>query len=429
MAEVKIIEAKLKIPKLVRVAAYTRVSSEKDAMLHSLANQVSFFSKFIQANDIWTYVGVYSDEAKTGTKDDRPGFQKLIEDAKAGKIDIILTKSVSRFARNTVTLLKTIRELKDIGVDVYFDEQKIHTNSNEGELLLSILASYAQEESRATSENTLWRVRKNFQEGKLYGGGDCYGYKVENGKFTIVPEQAVIVRRIFDLYLEGYGCTKIAKILCDNNIPSMLGGLWNYSSVYRIIKNENYTGDLILQKTYRENHLTKKKRMNNGEKAFYINEDDHEPIITREIFNKAQEILNKRKFIQGPTNKHLFARLLVCGECGKTYKFKKTKYNPKYECTTYNSLGKKYCSSKGISEEEIIARTKEILGVDEIDDAFVLEMIESIVIHANGTLEYRMRNGDIKTTTWQVRSRRNSWTPEMKEQARQKALKQNRRGV
>lgn len=184
MAEVKIIETKKELPKSIKVAAYARVSSDKDSMLHSLSNQVSYFSKLIQENDNWVYVGVYSDEAKTGTKDNRVAFQRMIQDAKDGKIDVIITKSVSRFARNTLTLLETVRMLKDIGVDVYFQEQNIHSNSNEGEFLLSILASYAQEESRSCSENTLWRVRKNFEEGKLYGGRDCWGYKIVDGKLT-----------------------------------------------------------------------------------------------------------------------------------------------------------------------------------------------------------------------------------------------------
>lgn len=298
MANVKIIETKKELPKSVKVAAYARVSSDKDSMLHSLSNQVSYFSKLIQENDNWIYVGVYSDEAKTGTKDNRVAFQKMIQDAKDGKIDIIITKSVSRFARNTLTLLETVRMLKEIGVDVYFQEQNIHTNSNEGEFLLSILASYAQEESRSCSENTLWRVRKNFEEGKLYGGRDCWGYQIENGKLTIVPEEAKLVKRIFELYIAGNGDTKICKILNNEGIKSREGGLWIKGSIRWILTNPNYTGDLVLQKTYTENHITKRSKINKGEKQKYINENAHEPIIDKVTFELAQKIRKARSTLR-----------------------------------------------------------------------------------------------------------------------------------
>lgn len=184
-----------KLPKKLRVCAYARVSTGKDAMLDSLANQVSYYSKYIQSKKEWLYVGVYSDEAISGTKATRPGFQKMINDAKNGKIDLIITKSISRFARNTVTLLETVRELKAIGVGVYFEEQRIQTISKEGELMLTILASYAQEEARSVSENMKWRVRKNFAEGIPYKL-TILGYRLTKGKITIVPEEAEIVKLI-----------------------------------------------------------------------------------------------------------------------------------------------------------------------------------------------------------------------------------------
>src|SRR5574344_1421578 len=165
---------------LTRVAGYARVSSGKDAMLHSLEAQVSYYSDFIQRNRGWSYVGVYADEAKTGTKDSRDNFQRLLADCHTGKIDLIITKSMSRFARNTVTLLETVRELKGIGIDVFFEEQNIHTISGEGEVMLSILASFAQAESQSVSENQKWRIKKNFEEGKPWSY-TMYGYRNENG--------------------------------------------------------------------------------------------------------------------------------------------------------------------------------------------------------------------------------------------------------
>ena len=181
-------------PKKKRVAAYARVSSGKDAMLHSLSAQVSYYSDYIQSNG-WEYAGVYADEAITGTKDKRDGFQKLLAECRNGNVDMVITKSISRFARNTVTLLETVRELKALGVDVFFEEQNIHTMSADGELMLTILASYAQEESLSVSENMKWRIRSNFEEGMPWNG-TIYGYRINNGKYVIKNDEATVVKRI-----------------------------------------------------------------------------------------------------------------------------------------------------------------------------------------------------------------------------------------
>ena len=186
---------KANIPQLKRVAAYARVSSGKDAMLHSLSAQVSYYNDLIQNHSGWQYAGVYADEALTGTKDNRDNFQRLLTDCRAGKIDMVITKSISRLARNTVTLLETVRELKNMGVDVFFEEQNIHSLSADGELILTILASYAQEESLSASENQKWRVRQNFMNGKPWRGF-MLGYRYDGEKYTIVPDEAEIVRSI-----------------------------------------------------------------------------------------------------------------------------------------------------------------------------------------------------------------------------------------
>lgn len=339
MAEIKIISKEKQLPKVVRVAAYARVSSDKDAMLHSLSSQVSYFSKMIQSHESWKYVGVYSDEGITGTKSNRQGFTKMILDAKAGKIDIIVTKSLSRFARNTVDCLKTIREMKAINVDIFFEEQNIHTLSSNGEFLISLLAGYAQEESRQCSENTLWRVRKNFKEGKPYGGSSMLGYKLEKGRFTVVPEEAEVVRRIFDLYLAGNGFCKICRILTDGGIKSYTGKAWNKSAVGEVISNVTYTGNLHLQKTYTENHMTKKTMKNKGEKPMYVVECNHEAIISQEEFDRAQALrkakaVGKRGGRSGPA--YPFTGLIRCGECGHLFKHKVTKYYGSWCCSQYD---------------------------------------------------------------------------------------------
>lgn len=228
-------------PKAKRVAAYARVSSGKDAMLHSLSAQISCYSERIQGHPGWLYAGVYSDEALTGTKDNRSGFQSHLADCRSGKIDMDIVKSIFRLARNTVTLLETVRELKSLGVDVYFEEQNIHTLSNEGELMLTILASYAQEESLSVSENQKRRIQKNFKEGKPWNS-TMLGYRNVNEMLTVVPEEAEIVKRIFDMYLSGMGIQSIANTLNREGIPTRLGAKFKYTGIYKTLRNEAYAG-------------------------------------------------------------------------------------------------------------------------------------------------------------------------------------------
>ena len=276
-----------------RVAAYARVSSGKDAMLQSLSAQVSYYSDLIQKHCGWEYMGVYADEAKTGTKDGRESFQALLTDCRAGKIDMVITKSISRFARNTVTLLETVRELKELGIDVWFEEQNIHSLSADGELMLTILASYAQEESLSVSENQKWRVRKNFEEGKPW---DCtmLGYRANNGILEIVPEEAQTVKLIFKMYLDGFGTPAIANRLNEMFIPTRMNKSWCQATIGKMLRNEKYAGDLLLQKTFRADHLSKRTVVNNGELPQFFVSEAHEPIIDRATFDAVQTEIERR---------------------------------------------------------------------------------------------------------------------------------------
>jgi site-specific DNA recombinase len=210
------------IPKKKRVAAYARVSSGKDAMLHSLSAQVSYYSDYIQKHREWQFAGVYADEALTGTKDDRAEFQRLLNDCRDGKIDMVITKSISRFARNTVTMLETLRELKLINVDVYFEKENIHSISGDGELMLTILASFAQAESLSVSENCKWRIRKRFQAGEIANLRFMYGYNIKKGEITVDHKEAEIVRMIFADYISGMGCENIASKLNQLGLRTFL---------------------------------------------------------------------------------------------------------------------------------------------------------------------------------------------------------------
>ncbi len=244
------------MPRLIRAAAYVRVSSAKDAMKHSLSAQISYYNGLIQRRPDWRLAGIYADDAAAGTKDNRPEFRRMVADCRAGKIDLVITKSVTRFARNTVTTLETVRELKQLGVDVLFEKENINSMSGDGELMLTILASYAQEESRSVSENCKWRIRGMFREGRP-NIGRMLGYRLADGKFRVVPEEAETVRTIFREYLSGMGRTAIAKRLQLSGVPAPLGGIWRPATVFNILRNDTYTGSLTLQKTFTGSHLDK----------------------------------------------------------------------------------------------------------------------------------------------------------------------------
>ena len=415
---------------LKRVAGYARVSSGKDAMLHSLSAQVSYYSEFIQKHRGWAYVGVYADEAKTGTKDERENFQRLLADCHAGKIDMVITKSISRFARNTVTLLETVRELKSLGIDVYFEEQNIHTMSADGELMLSILASYAQEESRSASENQKWRIRKNFEDGMPWNG-TLLGYRYENGIYIIVPEEAEIVRQIYSCYTTGMGVTAIMKTLNANHIRTRNGNLWCKSSVMKVLRNYAYTGNLLLQKTFRENYLTKRTLVNNGELPQYHAENTHEAIIPLETFNAVQAEIARRAAKHthpgSPQKVYPFTGLLTCDICGKHYRRKVTAAGPVWICATYNTLGKAACASKQIPEETLIAVTAEVMGTDNFNAEALHNKITDIRVAEGNTLVFCFKDGTEAVKRWADRSRAESWTPEMRDAARKKTLERGER--
>ena len=414
-------------PKLTRVAAYARVSSGKDAMLHSLSAQVSYYNNLIQNHPGWIFCGIYADEAVTGTKDGRGQFQKLLADCRAGKVDLVITKSISRFARNTVTLLQTVREFKNLGVDVYFEEQNIHSLSSDGELFLTILASYAQEESRSASENQKWRVRDKFRNG-IPWNGTILGYRYGTDGYVIEPTEAETVRLIFDSYLQGMGLMAIAKMLNAQSRTSRYGKPWGKSSIMRVLRNSTYTGNLLLQKTYSENHLTKRTRQNNGEFPKYYIEDAHEAIIPLRQFNAVQEEIQRRAkkhyAPQPPKGQYPFTGKLRCAGCGKHYRRKVTATGPTWICPTYNTQGKAACPSKRIPESTLILVAEEVVGSA---DAFSGEITEVRVENGN-RLVFLHTNGKESVKRWQDRSRAESWTAEMREVARQKYERRQRNG-
>jgi len=433
MKEKKItkIEALSKLPKKTRVAAYARVSSGKDAMLHSLASQVNHYKKLIKENSEWQFVGVYADEALTGTKDSREEFQQLLEDAKAGKIDMIITKSISRFARNTVTLLETVRELDKINVNVFFEEQNIHSISSEGEMVLTLLASVAQEESRSVSENMKWRIKKEFQQGEIWGGRSPLGYNLKNKRFHIIPKEAEVVQLIYKLYVDGNGAEAICQILDSKGIKPKKSKKWGPSSIIKILSNRNYTGDLLLQKTYLNNHLSKKQVINKGELDRYLVKGNHEEIISNELFDKVQKIKHQRAIKNKshlPKKKTKLHGLIQCGNCGSTYTPKKMRQKDIWICSKSASKGQDVCDSKLVPHNIIVEASKHVLDMDQYNKTIFNSKVTKIIVQANKVLEFYMKDGMVISYRWKHKSRSKSWTPEMKEQARLRSLRQHHGG-
>lgn len=390
-------------------------------MLHSLSAQVSYYSDLIQQHKDWVYSGVFADEGISGTKAERTGFNRLIEECRKGNIDMVITKSVSRFARNTVVLLETVRELKRLGVDVFFEEQNLHSMSNEGEVMLTIVAAVAQAESLATSENMLWHIRKNFEEGRPCDG-TILGYRLINGQYVIQQEEAKTVRRIFDEYIDGKGYGTIANVLNAEGVGGRFGKQWSYKTVQDILKNYTYTGNVILQKTYRENHMTKKKIKNEGQLPMYHVEEAHSGIVSVEEYEAVQAEITKRNERFGSENeanrnRYIFSGIIECGCCGKRYRRKKTNSGAKWVCSRYNSEGKKACPSKMIPEDKLYDMASEI----------DLENTERIVANDGNIVEFHMTDGGVIVKHWKDRSRAESWTDEMKATASRKE-KERRNG-
>ena len=416
-------------PKALRVCAYARVSSGKDAMLHSLSAQVSYYNSLIQTHAGWLYCGVYSDEAITGTKSQRDGFQRMLASCRAGEIDLIITKSISRFARNTVTLLETVRELKSLGVDVFFEEQNIHTMSADGELMLTILASYAQEESLSASENQKWRIRKAFENGELVNLRFLFGYNITASGIQVNEREAAIVREIFTRFNGGESLSSISRDLNGRGCERTFGGTWCADRIRNLLSNEKYTGNALLQKKYRNNHIDKKLVPNRGRLPMYYVAGSHEPIIDQAAFDKAQVRLNELarqvEKREKPT-RSTFSGLIRCGLCGSTYKRVTCRGKHFWNCTTFQTKRKAECPAKKIPAETLEALACEVLGTEILDPDMVRSKITMIRAEKNNVAVFCMDDGSEIVKRWKDRSRAESWSPEMREQARQRALQTRR---
>jgi DNA invertase Pin-like site-specific DNA recombinase len=428
----KIMPSVPSLPTRKRVAAYARVSIEKGRTLHSLSAQVSYYSAFIQKHPEWEYVGVYADSGETGTAAGRTEFQRLIADCELAKIDIILTKSISRFARNTVDLLETVRRLRELGVEVRFEEQNINSMSGDGELMMTILASFAQEESRSLSENVKWAIRKGFKEGKT-NSFNIYGYRWNGEKFIIYPEEAEVVKLIFANFLNGISAEQTAKQLTDMGIKPYQGRAeFSATSVRAILRNDKYTGDLRLQKTYVENHITHRYMINHGELPVYLVEDAHEAIIDKATFDAVQIEQARRRelgvFANWSIMTTAFTAKIKCGKCGASFHRKGRKKadgtSRKYwRCATMDKKGNAKCHMKDIPEDKIIQSATEVLGLEEFDETIFSEEVSRITVPEDFALVFYLADGSEVSTTWANTSKKDCWTPEARQAAGERMRK------
>lgn len=410
-----------------RVAAYCRVSKDSERLKNSLANQVSYFSALIQKNPDWEYAGVYADEGISGMRTSgRDGFNRLLGDCERGLIDIVLAKSISRFARNTVDLLKSVRRLKELGIDVWFEKEGVRTLSAEGEVLLTLLATFAQLESESISENVKWGIRKRMRDGVPHGRPRVFGYRWGEDGLDVCDEEAATVGRIFDEFLGGKGVCAIASGLNADGVPSRDGREWSKTQVGYILSNRAYAGDLHLQKFFIADPLSGTKRRNAGELPQYIVEDDHEPIVERATFERAQEELARRRALGWRGNKSLnlscFSGRVKCALCGRSFvhgsarvtRGKGTPHPEKsgYWCCASAKEGGGGCRSCHISDAAMRAASAEALGLDAFDEEAFESGIASVTAYPDGRLAFELSDGTTREVGRAPDGRSAPWSEE-----------------
>ena len=385
-----------------RVAAYCRVSTDREEQEHSFETQKAMYTEMIMMKPTWQMAGIYADEGITGTvAKKRPGFMKMIEDCRKGKIDMIVTKSVSRFSRNNLDCLMYVRELKQLGIPIIFEKEGINTIQVSSELLLTLFGALSQAESESISMNVKLGIRQSLKNGNVrFSYKTFLGYrKGADGQPEIVPEQADIVRRIYNYFLAGATYLEIAKRLTEENVPTMGGGSrWFSERIKSILKNEKYKGDALLQKTYITDPISKRVKKNNGELPMYYVENSHPAIIERRVFDKVQEEIarraGKKKVKQTGTKtelgrysgKYALTELLYCGECGTPYRrctwSRDGKKKIVWRCVSRLDYGKKYCKNSPSVEESrlhnaIAAAITKKANSEEINIGGIMDHIES----------------------------------------------------
>lgn len=436
----------LKHLKRMRVGIYARVSTSSDEALASLSAQIAGYHNYVAKHPNWILADFYIDEGVSGTKDTRPEFNRMLRDCEAGKLDLIITKTVSRLARNTATLIKTVNRLKELEIGIIFENQGINTLDKESSsLLINALAAFSEFESRSASENQRWKVEKSFNEG-IPTFFRILGYKMIDHKLYIVEDEANIVREIFGAYLSGLGTYAIAKRMNNKGYKTLGGYEFTPSKVAKMLSNEKYAGNLLLQKTFIPDYLTKKQVKNRGEVASYLVEDAHEPIIDADTFNQVQTEIKRRKRRTHPNTKagrnsgEIFTGLLTCSNCRKKYVHKysinkKTK-RAMWSCASYQKYGKSVCSNHSIPERILITLIADTLShkyqpaipytEKDITHDLIQMYFERIMINEDNTITFYFRDGINCREHWEHISRKYSWDEKMKKEARERTLNRNK---
>lgn len=390
-----------------KVAAYARVSRESDRLNHSLSAQISYYSNLIQKNPEWEFAGIFADSGISGTGTaKRPEFQRMLAECEAGHIDIILTKSISRMARNVVDLLETVRHLKSLGIDVWFEKENIRSLSADGELMLGILAGFAEEESRTISDNIKWSIKKKFQRGEQWHV-PSYGYRWDGKTFVICEEQAKAIRRIFDDYQNDIPLKQTSRWLKEH------GHACSTTFITYALQNVAYAGDLLLQRYYTENHRTHKTLLNDGQLPRYYVRDNHEPIIDRATFDKVQEKIRANIAFNSAAHRIVktscFSSKIICGKCGSHFIKWAGRINnydgvqEQWACRGKHK--KKICDARNIRGYRLRNTCCEVLGLKTFDEDAFARNIEKIVTTETDDLEFYFYDGTVRTATIQYFSK------------------------
>lgn len=411
------------LPKKTKVAAYARISLDKGRTMNSLSAQISYYNDLIQKNPDWEFAGVYADTGISGTGiDARDEFKRLIEDCNAGKIDMVLTKSISRFARNTVDLLETVRHLRGLGIEVRFEKEHINSMSGDGELMLSILASFAQEEVISLSNNVKWAARKRMEQGIPNGRFKIFGYTWEGDRLVVVPEEADIVKRIYRNFLDGKSRLETEREFAAEGITTRNGCRWSDSNIKVILTNITYTGNLLLQKEYIEDPITHKRKKNRGELPQYYVENTHEPIIDMETFQYVQSEMARRKALGPLANKSLnttcFTGKVKCPHCNVSYIHSLRRDRGSnlefWRCCSTNKAGGRCNVGGSIPHSVLKQEITNVLGLDEFDETIFNEKIEYISVPERKILEFHFKDGSVISRKWISTAKIDMWTPERK---------------
>ncbi|WP_265447707.1 recombinase family protein [Acetivibrio straminisolvens] len=405
MKNVRIIPAKPIENKKLRAAAYCRVSTSGPEQLRSLNIQIKTYTKMIKSHPNWIFAGVFHDIESGLRRSGRKGLDKLLKKAANGKVDYIIAKSISRVSRDTLEVLKIIRFLRERGINMHFENEKLDSIEADKEFEITLRGMLAQDESRNISENIQWGIQRKFEKGEIYSKYKNFmGYTCVDGEIVIVPEQAEVVRKIFDLYLQGLSLGQIKVYLESQGIKTVTGNeIWDTKTIQRMLTNEKYKGDTMLQKTFTEDFMTGKRSKNIGQRNRYYVKDSHPAIVSAEVFDKVQEEMAKRSRLVSKEDgtaeisgskyngKYLLGNLLMCGDCGASYRRRTERGKVVWRCAARVEKGKDACPYSPTLDEEWVQDT---LGVaicqnGIYDESKIREEVDKIQVFGDYILIFR----------------------------------------